>query len=87
VDIETRREGAWRQHLADHRRAWGFVVSTSALKRAVTRLIKAEVAASWLGLQDYEDHPQIKQELALARKRYEEALAKLRVSLADANLS
>lgn len=61
-------------------------MSIPALKRAVNRLIKAEVAVSWLGAQNLSDREPTKRELILARKRYEEALAKLRVEFQQVRL-
>jgi hypothetical protein len=47
------------------------------LKRAVARLVKAEVASSWVGAAPPEDHVAIERELADAKRMYAQAIARL----------
>jgi len=47
------------------------------LKGAVTRLIKAEIAASWKGGGDPADIPRIEQELNNARTNYNSKMERL----------
>lgn len=49
-------------------------LQAARIKRAVTRLIKAEVADSWKGGGDPNDIPAIEAELKLARKHFDEVL-------------
>jgi hypothetical protein len=47
------------------------------LRFSVTRLIKAEIAASWKGGQPPEDHAAIDTELKVARAQYQRALKRV----------
>lgn len=49
------------------------------LRKAVKKLIKAEVADSWKGGGYVEDSPTIKAELVMAKAEFEKALDALRI--------
>lgn len=55
----------------------------ATLRRAVQRLVAAEIANSWKGAGYVEDIKPIERELAVARKRYESALGALNTLIAD----
>lgn len=48
------------------------------LKRAVSRLVKASIAESWIGAKDPEDHAAIEAELIAARAQYARAIERLK---------
>jgi hypothetical protein len=54
------------------------------LKRAIKRLVKAEVAYSWKGAESPETEATLERELKLARKRCKEALANVSTALSNA---
>ena len=61
-------------------------MSIPALKRAVNRLIKAEIEASWKGSMYPSDWPEVDRKLASARRNYNDALGRLRVEFQQVRL-
>lgn len=49
----------------------------TAIKRAAARLVKAEVAYSWRGAGPPEDIPELTRKVKLARRRFNEAVARV----------
>lgn len=53
------------------------------LQRAVTRLIKAELESAVQATRPYDEHPRIERELALAKRRYNDALAAVQLIIQE----
>lgn len=55
-------------------------IARTNLKRAITRLIKAEIASSWKGGGDPADEPAIEQERTRAREAVDRAIYRLEIA-------